>query len=103
MQPAIVRLTGEFDAFNSAELRRLLAGVQDARQVVIDFTQTRYIDSSCLTELANLRRMRAAHELPAARIVMPGKNLRRIFKIVGFDTVFPVFDTMQQALESVAT
>jgi anti-anti-sigma factor len=97
-QPVVVQLVGDFDAYNADELRRLLQPAQDGADVVIDFSATRYVDSSCLTELATIRRARLDRGLSACRLVVPNKNMRKIFQIVGFDHVFPLFESLQEAL-----
>jgi anti-sigma B factor antagonist len=93
----VVRLVGDFDAYNRDELRRLLQPALEQPDVVIDFSATRYIDSSCLTELANLRRSRLGAGLPAVRLVISNRNIRKIFQIVGFDQVFPVYESLHDA------
>jgi anti-anti-sigma factor len=97
-QPVIVRLVGDFDAYNAEELRRLLDPARDGAEVVIDFTGTRYVDSTCLTELATIRRSRLDHGLPVCRLVVPNRNMRKIFQIVGFDHVFPLFESLDEAV-----
>jgi len=97
-QPVIVSLAGDYDAFNNEELRRLLAPARDSADAVIDFTATSYVDSSCLTELANVRRSRQDGGLPVLRLVVPSRNMRKIFEIVGFDQIFPLFNTLDEAL-----
>jgi anti-anti-sigma factor len=98
IQPVIVRLAGDYDAYNSDELRRLLEPACDGADVVIDFTGARYVDSSCLTELAQVRRQRLDGGLPVMRLVIPNRNMRKIFEIVGFDQVFPLFESLEEAL-----
>lgn len=102
-QPVVVHLAGDFDAYNADELRRLLEPAQEGESVVIDFTKTRYVDSSCLTELATIRRARLDRGLSACRLVVPNKNMRKIFQIVGFDHVFPLFESLEEALSQAAT
>jgi|SRR5579884_1766034 len=96
-QSVVIKLVGDFDAYNADELRRLLEPAQDGADVVIDFTGTRYVDSSCLTELATIRRLRVDRGLSPCRLVVPHKNMRKIFQIVGFDHVFPLFQTLEEA------
>ncbi len=95
----ILRLAGEFDAYNREELARLLFPARDNAQVVIDFTAARYVDSSCLAELASIRRARLDRGLPSVRLVIPNANMRKIFEIVGFDQVFPLFQTVEEAAQ----
>lgn len=101
--PIVVQLAGDFDAYNADELRGLLMPALDGNDVVIDFTATRYIDSTCLTQLATIRRRRLEQGLPACRLVVPHKNMRKIFEIVGFDQVFPLYQTLDEALAQPAT
>lgn len=101
-QSVVVRLSGDFDAYNVPELRRLLQPAETAADVVLDFSATRYVDSSCLTELAILRRLRIERGLPAMRLVVPGANMRKLLHIVGFDLVFPLYDTLDEAVHSFA-
>lgn len=96
--PVVVQLVGDFDAYNAEELRGLLRPAHDGAEVVIDFSATRYVDSTCLTELATIRRRRMERGLSNCRLVVPHRNMRKIFEIVGFDQVFPLFNSVDEAL-----
>jgi len=96
----VVELSGDFDSYHSPELRRLLEPACETPDVVIDFTAARYIDSSCLTELAIVRRLRIQRGLPAMRLVVPTANMRKLLHIVGFDLVFPLYATRAEAMHA---
>ncbi len=99
-EPVVVNLAGDFDTYNSPQLRRLLAPAGDAPDVVIDLSAACYLDSTCLTELAVLRRLRIERGFPPMRLVVPTANIRKILHIVGFDVVFPLYGTLQEALHA---
>lgn len=70
---------------------------QGARLVIVDFTDSGYIDSSGLGALVSLsRRLREAGG--DLRLVGLNEDLRALFELTRLDALFPLFGTRADAL-----
>ncbi len=98
---AIVRASGELDAFVAPELTSAFAEVEGERRVLADLGLVSFMDSTALGLV-----VRAARELEAAgarfRVVLPRGNARRIFEITGLDKALPVVADYDAALDELA-
>jgi anti-sigma B factor antagonist len=100
-QRAVIALTGEVDLYTApdfkSELIRVIEG--GATTVVIDFTDTSFIDSTALGVLVSgLKRIRPrGGQLP---LVITDRNIKKVFDITGLDRVFPIHETRSAALDS---
>jgi anti-sigma B factor antagonist len=95
---AVVALTGEIDLFTAPEFQeRLLQGVEaGARRVVVDLSEVTFLDSTALGVLvAGAKLLPHDGEL---LIVCSGDGVARILEIVGFDRVFAIHPTLDEAL-----
>ena len=102
-QPSIVRLEGEWDLARQPELHSRLLPMHDVEHVVLDFTGSDYVDSSLLTVLVGLRKRRRENGLPPVRLAIPSTNVRRLFSITKLDTVWPIFASLDEAVQSFET
>lgn len=100
IKPLIVTLSGDLDIFREDELRAALEPTYDVAAVVIDFTAVPYIDSTALGALVRMRRIRGERGFPAAKLVMPSRHLRRILEITALGEMWPIFETLDEALTS---
>lgn len=98
-EPLIIPLLGDWDLARKDELGALLSAAYDHPQVVLDLTETRYMDSTALAELAKMRKHRVNHRgfEPTHIVVRPG-NIEKLLTIVGFDKAFPLFPSLPEAL-----
>jgi anti-sigma B factor antagonist len=90
-----LKVIGEIDVATSPALRRALHELVDqgAAEVVVDLSQTTFIDSSGLGVLVGaLRRLREADG--PETIVLQGLQdpVRKVFEITGLTTVFTIRD-----------
>ena len=95
----VVALTGEADLYTAPDLRSELARLADdgARRIVVDLTSTTFIDSTTLGVLLGaVKRLRLTRGEVAVACADP--NIRRIFEITLLDRVFPIFDSLDEAL-----
>lgn len=98
---AVLVLTGEVDLYTAPELKQELVRVIDAgaRAVVVDLTDTTFIDSTTLGVLiSGVKRLR-----PDGRgfeLVVTDKHIRKIFEITGLDRVFSLHEDRAAALEA---
>ena len=97
----VIGLTGAVDLYTAPRLKEELirATESGARRVVVDMTETTFIDSTTLGVLVGgLRRLRpGGGELV---LVVTDRKIRKIFEITGLDRVFPILDGGAEALES---
>ena len=92
----VLPLRGEFDLSNEAELEAAIAAACDCSDVIVlDLSDTQYIDSTVLTVLVRQRIARGKN----LRVVLPLQHrLRRIFEITSLDTELRLFSSLDEAL-----
>jgi anti-anti-sigma factor len=84
-----VVFAGEYDLAVKEQFRDELDRLVDEPNVVLDFTDLSYIDSTCIAELMRSRDLRASRGLPSPTLLMrPGNRIRRIFEILGLLSAF---------------
>ena len=95
----VVRAAVEVDATNAADLRSaILAAISiGTERLVVDMSGTEFCDSTGLNVLvrAHKRLAEAGGEL---LLVATEPTLLRIFKVTGMDTMFHLFDSLDEAL-----
>jgi len=99
----VISLAGEVDLYTAPEFKQQLLEVinQGARQVVVDFTNTTFIDSTTLGVLVGgIKRLRTNDgELS---LVCSDRNITKIFEITGLDRVFSIYETRDEAVAGLA-
>lgn len=97
----VVALGGEVDLYTAPELKQSLQQIvsQGATKLVIDMSETTFIDSTTLGVLLGVVK-RVRPEGGAVVLVCPDRNVRRIFEITLLDRVFEIVDTRDEALAS---
>ncbi len=96
----VVRLSGEVDVYTSPQLKQELVALSDSacEHVVVDMEKLDFIDSSGLGVLVGgLRRMKERDG--TLRLVCPKDSILKIFRITGLDRVFPLFTSVEEALD----
>jgi anti-sigma B factor antagonist len=100
----VISLAGEVDLYTAPEFKAQLLDVigQGAKHVIVDFTNTTFIDSTTLGVLVGgVKRLRSNDgELS---LVCNDRNITKIFEITGLDRVFTIYHTRAEAVEQVAT
>jgi anti-sigma B factor antagonist len=79
-----ISLKGELDLHTVDQLRRLLYHPGCRTQVVVDLTDTTFIDSSTLTELLKFCRW-LDRRGSSLTIVCPNREIRHIFELTGLE------------------
>ena len=100
---SILVVRGDADLHSAPELRARLRMAIDrgATDVVLDFSELTFIDSTSLGVL--LGAMRRLRELDGRmRLVVPRPETRRIFELTLLDRVFPLDDSREKALEALS-
>jgi anti-sigma B factor antagonist len=96
----VIALTGEVDLYTAPELKTQMLEViaNGAQDVVVDFTDTTFIDSTTLGVLVGgVKRLR--EKGGRLSIVCSDRNITKIFEITGLDRVFTIYPTRAEALE----
>ena len=100
----VIALAGEVDLYTAPEFKQQLLDVisKGARNVVVDFSDTTFIDSTTLGVLVGgVKRLRANDGQPA--LVSSDRNITKIFEITGLDRVFAIYTTRAEAVDGVVT
>ena len=96
----LISLSGEVDLYTAPDFKQQLLQVigDGARQVIVDFSQTTFIDSTTLGVLVGgVKRLRPnGGEL---LLVCNDRNITKIFEITGLDRVFSIYPTRVEAVE----
>jgi anti-sigma B factor antagonist len=96
----VISLAGEVDLYTAPEFKAQLLDVigQGTKHVIVDFTDTTFIDSTTLGVLVSgVKRLRSNDgELS---LVCDDRNITKIFEITGLDRVFTIHPTRAEAVE----
>ena len=95
----VISLAGEVDLYTAPEFKQQLLEVigQGAKHVVVDFSETTFIDSTTLGVLVGgVKRLRTNEG--QLSLVCSDRNITKIFEITGLDRVFTIYPTRDEAL-----
>jgi anti-sigma B factor antagonist len=95
----VISLTGEVDLYTAPEFKQQLLDVisEGGKDVVVDFSDTTFIDSTTLGVLVGgVKRLRAQDG--RLSLVCSDRNITKIFEITGLDRVFTIYPTRDEAL-----
>ncbi len=96
----VIELSGEVDLYTAPEFKQHLleAVAKDARHVVVDLTDTTFIDSTTLGVLVGgVRRLREREG--DLSLVCSDRNITKIFEITGLNQVFSISSKREEAIE----
>ena len=96
----VLEVGGEVDVYTAPKLReRLVELVGDGHhRIVVDMSKVEFLDSTGLGVLVGgLKRVRQ-HEGRLA-LVCNQERILKIFRITGLTKVFPIYDTLEEALQ----
>ena len=100
----LIALSGEVDLYTAPDFKQQLLEVvgQGGKEVVVDFTDTTFIDSTTLGVLVGgVKRLRPNGG--QLSLVCADRNITKIFEITGLDKVFPIYATRNEAVEKLGT
>jgi anti-sigma B factor antagonist len=95
----VISLAGEVDLYTAPEFKQQLLNVigEGGTDVVVDFTDTTFIDSTTLGVLVGgVKRLRAQEG--RLSLVCSDRNITKIFEITGLDRVFTIYPSRDEAL-----
>jgi anti-sigma B factor antagonist len=98
-----IRVEGELDLATVGEFEARVARALDRRRrrIMIDLSGCRFIDSSVLAALIQLRAKSGSSDQPRFAVVAGAQPLR-VLRMTGLDQRIPVFETTQDALDGLA-
>jgi anti-sigma B factor antagonist len=99
----VISLSGEVDLYTAPEFKQQLLDVigKGAKEVIVDFSKTTFIDSTTLGVLVGgVKRLRPAGGSLA--LVCTDENITKIFEITGLDRVFPIHSSRDDALSALS-
>ena len=100
----VISLAGEVDLYTAPEFKQQLLEVigQGGKEVVVDFTNTTFIDSTTLGVLVGgVKRLRSNEG--QLSLVCNDRNITKIFEITGLDRVFTIYPTRGEAVSKLGT
>ena len=100
----VIAVTGEIDLFTAPEFKQRMSQLIDAgrSRLVVDLTDTTFIDSSSLGVLIGAHR-RLKLRGGALLVVCESEAIAKTFKITGLDGVFTLASSVEQALSDDTT
>ncbi len=99
----VIAVAGEVDIFTAPELKRAIGAAIDggAREIAVDLTETRFLDSTALGVLIGaVKRLRPMEGRMVIVNVEP--STAKTFEITGLDQIFVIVETRDAALELLA-
>ena len=99
----VIALAGEVDLYTAPEFKQQLLDVigRGAREVIVDFSKTTFIDSTTLGVLVGgVKRLRTNDG--QLSLVCSDRNITKIFEITGLDRVFTIYPTREEAVAQLA-
>jgi anti-sigma B factor antagonist len=97
----VISLAGEVDLYTAPEFKQQLLEVisQGGKDVIVDFSDTTFIDSTTLGVLVGgVKRLRSNDG--QLSLVCNDRNITKIFEITGLDRVFTIYATRDEAVNS---
>lgn len=96
---AVATVVGEFDIGNCDEMsRQIQASCADALAIVLDLSETQYLDSAALRTLFTIARMFQGRGAPVVAVIPATGLVRKVTVVSGIDAVMPVAETRDEGL-----
>jgi anti-anti-sigma regulatory factor len=103
LDPTMVVFAGEYDVGNKTSLRTLLDRISEIPDLVLDFREVTFIDSTCVTELLRMHTLRITNSLPRETIILGKTPIRRLFEVLDLYRVFNVVEDVGDVPHDVAS
>lgn len=103
LDPTMVVFAGEYDVGNKSSLRTLLDRIAEIPDLVLDFREVTFIDSTCVTELLRMHTLRITNSMPRETIVLGQTPIRRLFEVLDLYRVFNVVEDVGDVGHDVST
>ena len=100
----VIRVVGEIDANTHQELdAKTEALINDgARHIVLDLTENKYMSSAGFRSMHKIYKSLKdlGDQSAAVKLVNPTDEIKRLMKAMGFETFFPVFEDLKEAVNA---
>jgi anti-sigma B factor antagonist len=96
---AVVDISGDVDMSTSPRLRRALIDLTDDRQkrIVVNLGSVGFLDSSGIATL--VQALKEARPFGGeVRLASPSTNVLRVLKLSNLSALFPIFDSVDEAV-----
>jgi anti-anti-sigma factor len=95
----VVVFAGEYDLACKQQFREELARLRSQSEVVLDFTEVTYVDSTIIAELLLLAKDRISAGFPPPKIVLSSNKsaIRRVFDVVQLGKVINLVNSLDGA------
>src|SRR3712207_4785175 len=100
----VIALSGEVDLYTAPEFKQQLLEVisNGGKNVIVDFSNTTFIDSTTLGVLVGgVKRLRSNEG--QLSLVCSDRNITKIFEITGLDRVFTIYGTRDEAVAGIGS
>jgi len=95
----VARPRADVDAANARQVRdELAACLGGAEKLVLDLSETRYVDSVGIDMLFRLGELLRERRAALVLVIPHSSQLTRLAQIVALPSAFPVHETVEQAL-----
>ncbi len=98
METVVMVFAGEYDIASKEQLRAELQLLVPVSDLVLDFTQVTYLDSTAVSEMIRMHRLRADHLYERETIVVHNENIQKLFDMLQLHEVFHLVGTLDEAL-----
>lgn len=102
---AIVSLVGEHETFSADQIQSTLdEAIADGLAVIVDLTQTDFLDSAAVTALLQARDEAQRRSLRFALVIddSTGWPVRQLLEVTGLVSVFPIAESRDDAIAGAA-
>jgi anti-anti-sigma factor len=101
----VVRITGEVDISNAGTLEEHISDAvpNDAAGLVVDLSDTGFLDSAGIRMLFELGQRLAGRRQSVAVVVPPDSVIRHSLVITEVDQALPMHDSLEDAVEALRT
>lgn len=88
LQRVVMIFGGEYDLACKEHLRADLERLANVQDVVLDFTDVTYMDSTVVVELIRMNQIRRSKGYKRETIVLQNPNIKRLFTLLSLQDVF---------------
>ncbi len=95
----VMILDGEYDLACKGHLRSDFQRLTNVQDVVVDFTDVTYIDSTAVVELLRMHRIRESKGYKRETIVVQNPNIKKLFTLLNLQQVFCLVNDLSHVVE----
>lgn len=96
-----ITLSGDYDVYNHGRLKAALEPAYHERDIVLNFSFVKYMDSTALWVLVQMHKTREESGLPLAKLAALPENIAHLLRVANLDTMWPCYETLRDAVSSI--